>query len=71
MSHVDWEGEQNTLYKGMGTPKGKAQRGQHMLAALVSEPNKIKIKKNNNKIEKGWVCVGIGLDLSIPSRDAK
>ena len=45
MSHIGWGGEQITIYKGMetftqqtrfkalrGSPKGKAQRGQYLLA---------------------------------------
>ena len=44
MSHIGWGGEQITLYKGVetfhqtrfkalrGSPKGKAQRGQYLLA---------------------------------------
>ena len=45
MSHIGWVGEQITLYKGVetflqqtrfkalrGSPKGKAQRGQYLLA---------------------------------------
>ena len=45
MSHIGWGGEQNTLYKGVetfpwqtrfkalrGSLKGKAQRGQYLIA---------------------------------------
>ena len=39
MSHIDWGGEQTTIYKGVetfkalrGSLKGKAQRGQYLLA---------------------------------------
>ena len=42
MSHIGWGGEQTTIYKWVetfqhfkalrGSPKGKAQIGQHMLA---------------------------------------
>ena len=45
MSHIGWGGEQTTIYNGVetfplqtrfkalrGSPKGKAQRGQYLLA---------------------------------------
>ena len=31
-SHIGWKGERNILYKGVETSRGKAQRGQYLLA---------------------------------------
>ena len=54
MSHIGWEGEQNTIYKGVetfpwqtrfkaltGNLKGKAQREQYLLAVGLGRYNKM------------------------------